>query len=78
MQLEDLRDYMTTELLGHGIDPKVMAERGGWAHVTTPLNIYSAFRPACDQAAAEALAARIDSSQPRVISADGSGRGVHE
>lgn len=58
--LKDLRDYMATELLGAGVDPKIMAERGGWTETTTPLNRYAGFRPARDRDAAETLARGID------------------
>lgn len=59
-KLKDLRDYMATEMLGSGMDPKVMAERGGWSTVSTPTDHYAAFRPARDKAAAERLAADLD------------------
>lgn len=60
VQAKDVRNYMATELLGGGHDPTVVAQRGGWSNNTTPLNTYAAFRPARDQAAAQALAAGLD------------------
>jgi integrase len=43
-----------------GVDIETIAARGGWANTTTPLEVYSHFRPARDADLAERLAKRLD------------------
>jgi integrase len=40
-RLHDLRHFMATQLLGAGVDPKVVAQRGGWSKVATMLDRYA-------------------------------------
>jgi hypothetical protein len=51
---------MATEGLGGGADIETVAGRGGWASTTTPLEVYSHFRPARDAELARRLAERLD------------------
>jgi integrase len=60
VRLHDLRHWMATESLGDGVDIETIAARGGWANSTTPLEVYSHFRPARDADLAERLAKRLD------------------
>jgi integrase len=60
VRLHDLRHWMATESLGDGVDIETIAARGGWANTTTPLEVYSHFRPARDADLAERLAKRLD------------------
>jgi integrase len=60
VRLHDLRHWMATEGLGDGVDIETVAGRGGWANTTTPLEIYSHFRPARDTELARRLAQRLD------------------
>lgn len=60
VRLHDLRHWMATESLGEGVDIETIAARGGWANTTTPLEVYSHFRPARDADLAERLAKRLD------------------
>lgn len=55
VRLHDLRHFMATTLLAAGIDPKVIAQRGGWTKVATMLDRYAHALPAADQAAAGVL-----------------------
>jgi len=41
-------------------DSETVAGRGGWANSTTPLQVYSRFRPARDAELARSLAERLD------------------
>jgi hypothetical protein len=52
--------WMATEGLGGGADIETVAGRGGWASTTTPLEVYSHFRPARDAELARRLAERLD------------------
>jgi integrase len=61
VRLHDLRHWMATEGLGGGADIETVAGRGGWANSTTPLEVYSHFRPARDAKLARQLAERLDS-----------------
>jgi integrase len=54
-RLHDLRHFMATQLLGAGVDPKVVAQRGGWSKVATMLDRYAHALPANDRAAADVL-----------------------
>jgi integrase len=54
-RLHDLRHFMATQLLGAGVDPKVVAQRGGWSKVATMLDRYAHALPVNDRAAAEVL-----------------------
>jgi integrase len=58
-RLHDLRHFMATQLLGAGIDPKVVAQRGGWSKVATMLDRYAHAIPANDRAAADVLGGMI-------------------
>jgi integrase len=60
VRLHDLRHWMATEGLGGGADIETVAGRGGWANSTTPLQVYSHFRPARDAELARSLAERLD------------------
>jgi integrase len=51
-RLHDLRHKMATELLSAGLNPKAVAERGGWRRVATMLDRYAHYLPADDQEAA--------------------------
>lgn len=46
---------MATQLLGAGVDPKVVAQRGGWSKVATMLDRYAHALPVNDRAAADVL-----------------------
>jgi integrase len=63
VRLHDLRHWMATEGLGGGADIETVAGRGGWANSTTPLEVYSHFRPARDGELARQLAERLDGRQ---------------
>jgi hypothetical protein len=63
VRLHDLRHWMATEGLGGGADIETVAGRGGWANSTTPLEVYSQFRP--DDQLARQLAERLDSGSHR-------------
>ena len=54
-RLHDLRRLMATQLLGAGVDPKVVAQRGGWSKVATMLDRYAHALPVKDRAAADVL-----------------------
>jgi integrase len=54
-RLHDLRHFMATQLLGAGVDPKVVAQRGGWSKVATMLDRYAHALPVNDRAAADVL-----------------------
>ena len=54
-RLHDLRHFMATQLLGAGVDPKVVAQRGGWSKVATMLDRYAHALPVKDRAAADVL-----------------------
>jgi integrase len=54
-RLHDLRHFMATQLLGAGVDPKVVAQRSGWSKVTTMLDRYAHALPVNDRAAADVL-----------------------
>jgi len=54
-RLHDLRHFMATQLLGAGVDPKVVAQRGGWTKVATMLDRYAHALPVNDRAAADVL-----------------------
>lgn len=54
-RLHDLRHFMATQLLAAGVDPKVIAQRGGWARAATMLDRYAHALPASDRAAAGVL-----------------------
>jgi integrase len=58
-RLHDLRHFMATQLLAAGIDPKVVAQRGGWTKVATMLDRYAHVLPANDRAAADVLGGMI-------------------
>src|SRR5690606_4000964 len=46
VRLHDLRHFMATALLAAGVDPKVIAQRGGWTKVATMLDRYAHALPA--------------------------------
>jgi hypothetical protein len=50
---------MATQLLAAGVDPKVVAQRGGWSKVATMLDRYAHALPADDRAAADVLGGMI-------------------
>lgn len=54
-RLHDLRHLMATVLLAAGIDPQVVAGRGGWSRVATMLERYAHVLEARDRDAAEAM-----------------------
>jgi integrase len=78
-RLHDLRHKMATELLSAGLNPRAVAERGGWRRVATMLDRYAHFLPADDQDAAGLVDRLLQSQadyQPRTSSvAEASGRG---
>ena len=55
LRLHDFRHYMATTLLAAGIDPKTVAQRGGWTKVATMLDRYAHALPVSDRAAADAI-----------------------
>ena len=55
-----LRHWMATSMFADGYDPVTVAGRGGWSSPTLPMSVYGHFRSTRDQAAANALAARLD------------------
>jgi hypothetical protein len=58
---------MATQLLGAGIDPKVVAQRGGWSKVATMLDRYAHAIPANDRAAADVLGGMIAGDRENVM-----------
>lgn len=61
VRFHDLRHYVTTRLLGAGIDLRTVAGRLGHSYATT-LNIYAAFLPDADQRAAALMARLLEPS----------------
>jgi integrase len=59
VRLHDLRHYVATELLGAGVDVRTVAGRLGHAQASTTLDVYAAFLPANDRAAADLLEQRL-------------------
>lgn len=55
MRFHDLRHTAATLLLGRGINPKVVSEMLGHAHVSVTLGIYSHVMPHMQQQAASAM-----------------------
>jgi integrase len=55
IRLHDFRHYMATTLLAAGVDPKTVAQRGGWTKVATMLDRYAHALPVRDRAAADAI-----------------------
>jgi integrase len=55
IRLHDFRHYMATTLLAAGVDPKTVAQRGGWSKVATMLDRYAHALPASDRNAADAI-----------------------
>ena len=55
IRLHDFRHYMATTLLAAGVDPKTVAQRGGWTKVATMLDRYAHALPASDRNAADAI-----------------------
>lgn len=55
MQLRQLRDFMATQLINAGVNPKTVAERGGWRIVETMFRRYTRSLPPSDQAAADTI-----------------------
>lgn len=55
VQLRQLRDFMATTLINAGVNPKTVAERGGWAIVETMFRRYTRSLPPSDRAAADAI-----------------------
>ena len=59
VRFHDLRHYVATRLLAGGIDLRTVAGRLGHAKAGTTLNVYAAFVPASDRAAADLLAKEL-------------------
>jgi integrase len=59
VRLHDLRHFVATELLGAGVDVRTVAGRLGHANPSTTLNVYAAFLPARDQAAADIMETKL-------------------
>ena len=59
MRLHDLRHFAATQLLAAGVDVRTVAGRLGHANPTVTLNVYAAWLPERDMAAAEALGALV-------------------
>lgn len=55
LKLKALRDFMATTLINAGINPKTVAERGGWAVVETMYRRYTQSLARSDQAAAATI-----------------------
>jgi len=55
VRLHDLRHFMITQLLAAGTDLRTVAGRAGHRRTSTTLDLYSAFLPASDRAAAERM-----------------------
>ena len=62
VRLHDLRHFAATQLLAAGVDVRTVAGRLGHANPTVTLNVYAAWLPERDMAAAEALGALIGPS----------------
>jgi integrase len=58
-----LRHSAATFLIASGINPRVVQQRLGHAHVSVTLGLYTHVLPAHDRAAADTLAAAIDAVQ---------------
>jgi integrase len=59
-RLHDLRHFVATQMIGAGHDVRTVAGRLGHAQPSTTLNIYSAFLPERDRAAADELGRLLD------------------
>jgi integrase len=64
VRLHDLRHYMATRLLAAGVDPKTVAQLGGWTKVATMLDRYAHAQPVNDRAAADAIGAILADRKP--------------
>ena len=59
VRLHDLRHFAATQLLAAGVDVRTVAGRLGHSNPTVTLNVYAAWLPERDLAAAEALGALV-------------------
>ena len=55
VKLHHLRHFMTTQLLGAGVDVRTVSGRGGWANANVVLGVYGHFMPEVDRAAANIM-----------------------
>lgn len=55
MRLHDLRHFMATTLLAAGVDPKTIAQRGGWRRAATMLDRYAHALAVSDRTAADIM-----------------------
>jgi len=58
-RLHDLRHFMATQMLGHGVSVVTVAQRLGHARASTTLNVYGHCIPGADRDAAQFISALI-------------------
>jgi hypothetical protein len=61
-RLHDLRHFMATEMLGHGVPVPTVSQRLGHARASTTLNVYAHRVPGSDRDAADLLGGLLDPS----------------
>jgi integrase len=61
-RLHDLRHFMATQMLGHGVAVVTVAQRLGHARASTTLNVYGHCIPGADRDAASFIANLITAS----------------
>ncbi|HEX4981988.1 MAG TPA: tyrosine-type recombinase/integrase [Ilumatobacteraceae bacterium] len=59
-RLHDLRHFMATEMLGHGVPVPTVSQRLGHARASTTLNVYAHRVPGSDRDAADLLGGLLD------------------
>jgi integrase len=62
-RLHDLRHFMATQMLGHGVAVVTVAQRLGHARASTTLNVYGHCIPGADLDAARLISSLITSQQ---------------
>ena len=65
VRLHDLRHFAATQMLATGVDVRTVAGRLGHSNPTVTLNVYAAWLPERDMAAAEALGALVGPTSAR-------------
>ena len=60
-RLHDLRHFMATEMLAHGVAVVTVSQRLGHARASTTLNVYAHCVPGADRDAADYIAELLNS-----------------